>query len=176
VHGYVGPARSGQSRTLTKASADLTGEVRMYAGATAPSGWLLCQGQAVSRTKYKNLFSIIGATYGAGDGTTTFNVPNMEGNVPAGMKHDDVAFHELGHTGGAATVLLTSAESGVPAHTHANAYSGFLTYRPGAGSSAAVAGTDIQVAANTAASVAADAAAAHNNLQPYLCLNFIIRT
>ena len=48
-----------------------------FAGAAAPTGWLLCQGQAVSRTTYAQLFSVIGTTYGSGDGSTTFNLPDM---------------------------------------------------------------------------------------------------
>lgn len=62
-----------------------SGIVLPFAGATAPTGWLLCQGQAVSRTTYAALFAVIGATYGAGDGTTTFNVPDMRGEFPRGL-------------------------------------------------------------------------------------------
>ena len=55
-----------------------------FAGAAAPTGWLLCQGQAVSRTTYAQLFSVIGTTYGSGDGKTTFNLPDMRGRVAVG--------------------------------------------------------------------------------------------
>lgn len=55
-----------------------------FAGSTAPTGWLLCYGQAISRTTYSTLFAAIGTQYGAGDGSTTFNVPDMRGRVPAG--------------------------------------------------------------------------------------------
>ncbi len=55
-----------------------------FAGAAAPTGWLLCQGQAVSRTTYAQLFSVIGTTYGSGDGSTTFNLPDMRGRVAVG--------------------------------------------------------------------------------------------
>lgn len=61
-----------------------TGMVVPYAGAAAPDGWLLCQGQAVSRTTYAQLFSVIGTTYGSGDGSTTFNLPDMRGRVAVG--------------------------------------------------------------------------------------------
>ena len=61
-----------------------TGMVVPYAGAVAPDGWLLCQGQAVSRTTYAQLFSVIGTTYGSGDGSTTFNLPDMRGRVAVG--------------------------------------------------------------------------------------------
>lgn len=61
-----------------------TGCVQMFAGSTAPQGWLYCNGQAVSRTTYADLFAVIGTTYGSGDGSTTFNVPNFVGIFPRG--------------------------------------------------------------------------------------------
>ena len=63
-----------------------TGRAKSYrlAGSTAPAGTLLCYGQAISRTDYVGLFTVIGTTYGVGDGTTTFNVPDLRGTVPAG--------------------------------------------------------------------------------------------
>jgi microcystin-dependent protein len=62
-----------------------TGTVSQFAGATAPTGWLICDGSAVSRTTYSTLFGVVGATYGAGDGSTTFNVPDFRGRVPVGQ-------------------------------------------------------------------------------------------
>jgi len=70
--------------TTVTVSLGLPGVVWPYAGTTAPTGWLLCAGQAVSRTTFAPLFAVIGTTYGAGDGTTTFNVPDLRGRVPAG--------------------------------------------------------------------------------------------
>ena len=61
-----------------------TGSMMAYAGSSAPSGWLLCAGQAVSRTTYAALFSAISTAYGTGDGTTTFNLPDLRGRIPAG--------------------------------------------------------------------------------------------
>lgn len=66
-----------------------TGVVQAFAGATTPTGWLLCDGSAVSRTDYADLYAVIGDTYGAGDGTTTFNLPDLadkfiQGNATAG--------------------------------------------------------------------------------------------
>jgi microcystin-dependent protein len=61
-----------------------TGELKPFAGATAPAGYLLCFGQAISRTAYVGLFTVIGTTYGAGDGSTTFNLPDLRGRVAAG--------------------------------------------------------------------------------------------
>jgi len=68
-----------------------------YAGGTAPTGWLLCYGQAVSRATYSNLFTAIGTQYGVGDGSTTFNLPDMRDRVPVGK----------GDMGGTAAALLT---------------------------------------------------------------------
>jgi len=67
--------------------AGMTGTVLPFAGASAPTDWLLCYGQAVSRTTYANLFAVIGTTYGAGDGSTTFNVPDLRGRVAAGKEN-----------------------------------------------------------------------------------------
>lgn len=60
------------------------GAINAYGGTTAPDGWLLCQGQAISRTDYADLFAVIGTAYGSGDGSTTFNVPDMRESVPKG--------------------------------------------------------------------------------------------
>ena len=60
------------------------GTINAFGGSTAPDGWLLCQGQAVSRTTYADLFAIIGTAFGAGDGSTTFNVPDLRESVPKG--------------------------------------------------------------------------------------------
>lgn len=62
----------------------VVGEVMDYAGPTPPSGWLVCDGSAVSRTTYAALFAAIGTAWGAGDGSTTFNLPDMRGRVGAG--------------------------------------------------------------------------------------------
>jgi microcystin-dependent protein len=118
------------SSALGVAGAVPVGVVNPFAGATAPSGWLLCFGQAVSRTQYPVLFTTISTTYGSGDGSTTFNVPDMRGRVAAGK--DDMggtaasrltstvltASNTLGATGGTQTHTLTSAQSGVPVHGH----------------------------------------------------------
>lgn len=93
------------------------GVVSQYAGATAPAGYLLCQGQAVSRTTYADLFAVIGTTYGPGDGSTTFNLPNLQGRVPVGLNAAQTQFDTRGETAGEITHTITTAE--MPAHTHA---------------------------------------------------------
>lgn len=94
-----------------------TGTVSMFAGATAPVGYLICDGAAVSRTTYAALFAIIGTTYGVGNGTSTFNLPNLKGRVPVGRDTAQTEFNDMGETGGAKTHTLTESE--MPVHTHA---------------------------------------------------------
>ena len=89
-----------------------SGVILPYGGAVAPTGFLLCNGVAVSRTTYSLLFSAIGTAFGAGDGSTTFNLPNMQGNFPVGAGGS----YAVGATGGANSVTLL--ETQIPAHTH----------------------------------------------------------
>lgn len=80
-----------------------TGSVMMWTTGTAPTGWVLCDGAAINRTTFAALFAVIGTTFGAGDGSTTFNVPDMRGRVPVGLgTHADV--NALGDNDGEATV------------------------------------------------------------------------
>lgn len=85
------------------------GSISLFAGSTAPNGWLICDGSAVSRTTYADLFSVIGTTYGTGDGSTTFNIPNLKGKVPVGLNTSDTSFDTLGETGGSKTDNLSNA-------------------------------------------------------------------
>lgn len=112
--------------------AGMTGTFLPFAGAAAPTGWLLCHGQAVSRSSFAALFAVIGTTYGAGDGSTTFNLPDMLGRVAAGRDdmggsaagritnsgtgNPGVNGSALGAVGGADRHTLTEAQ--MPAHTH----------------------------------------------------------
>jgi microcystin-dependent protein len=96
--------------------ANPAGAIQMFAGAAAPGGWLLCDGSLVSRTTYSGLFAAIGTVYGAGDGSTTFALPNLKGRVPVGRDSAQAEFGELGAAGGAKTHTLTVAE--MPSHTH----------------------------------------------------------
>ena len=94
------------------------GVITQYGGSSAPTGWLLCQGQAISRTNslYTRLFTAISTTYGAGDGTTTFNVPNLQGRIPVGRDSTQTEFDALAETGGSKTRTLTTAN--LPSHQH----------------------------------------------------------
>lgn len=89
------------------------GEIRGFAGATAPAGWLLCQGQVLSTAEHPELFEVIGNAYG-GDGINTFALPNSSGRVMRGAGSG--AGNALGSTGGADSVTLSASQ--MPAHTH----------------------------------------------------------
>lgn len=87
------------------------GTLHAFAGSTAPTGWLLCDGASYLRSAYPALFAVIGTTYGSADGTH-FNVPNMRDRVPVGSG----TTYTRGSTGGAATVTLSSGQ--MPSHSH----------------------------------------------------------
>lgn len=173
------------------------GAVMAWTTGTAPAGYVLCDGSALSRTEFAALFDVVGTTYGAGDGSTTFNVPNLKGRVPVGLDSAQTEFDALAETGGAKTHTLTSAE--MPAHTHVqdahnhtqNAHShlmytraisdtavagpnGSLVFNPATGdSSESVTATNI---AATATNQSTGGGAAHSILPPYLAINYIIKT
>lgn len=92
------------------------GAIFEYAGATAPTKWLLCQGQAISRTTYADLFAVIGTRYGAGDGATTFNLPDKRSNVGVGLDSRDTKFNTLGKKYGEKTHKLVYDELPVLQH------------------------------------------------------------
>jgi microcystin-dependent protein len=204
------------------------GGVIDFAGATPPANWLICNGQAVSRTTYAALFTVIGSTFGAGDGSTTFNVPECQDRVSVGA----FASYALGAIGGEAKHTLAASEMPVHAHGvsdpghghvdaghahgasstdsghghvdagHAHPYTQVVPGGGpwGAGSLAAggaattgqgnaqiqtghaaistviaAAAANIQAHATGIAVQNAGGGAAHNNLQPYIALNKIIR-
>jgi microcystin-dependent protein len=93
------------------------GMITQYGGASAPTGWVLCQGQSLSRTNplYARLYSAIGVVYGAVD-IDNFNVPNLKGRIPVGLDSTQTEFDALAETGGSKTHTLTSAQ--MPSHTH----------------------------------------------------------
>lgn len=194
------------------------GSINAWSTNTAPTGWQLCDGTAVSRTTYAALFAVIGETYGAGDGSTTFNLPNLKGRAIVGRDSSQTEFDTLAETGGAKTVTLSSSE--IPSHTHtithdhgthshsaslvidsAGSHNHTLTVTSGgltaASGTAAVgitneslnttgtAGTHshsstLTIAASTSITFTGNSGptgggGAHNNLQPYIVLNYIIK-
>lgn len=95
------------------------GEMMDYGSATPPPGWLLCDGAAVSRTTYANLFSVIGTTWGTGDGSTTFNLPARSGRMAIGIgTGTGLTARTIAQTGGAETHVLTQAQTPVKSHSH----------------------------------------------------------
>lgn len=150
-----------------------SGSVIEYAGDTAPNGWLICDGSAISREIYANLFEVIGLTFGGGDGTTTFNIPNLKGKIPVGLNSDDSDFNILGKAGGEKTHILTSNE--MPSHNHRQTVT---ASRSGSGNTYVswnannLTGSKDTGARNT---LNTGGGQAHNNLQPYIVLNYIIK-
>jgi microcystin-dependent protein len=162
------------------------GLIMPYAGTAAPTGWLLCYGQAISRATYASLFAITSTTYGVGDGSTTFNLPDIRGRVVAGQ--DDMGGSSanrltglsggvngdtLGATGGAETHTLVTAE--VPSHSHTiplgTNYSSYVN--------GSVIGVGSRVWNGSTRGHSTDTVGGddpHNNVQPTLILNYIIKT
>lgn len=147
-----------------------------YGGSSAPTGWLLCDGSAVSRTTYAALFTAIGTAYGVGDNSTTFNLPNLKGKIPVGYNSSETEFDTLGETGGEKTHALTEAE--LASHTHGQLSDGGATMYKTSNNGEnlkgpASSGTTISTAPSVTG--ATGSGTAHNNLQPYVVANYIIK-
>ena len=144
------------------------GNISMCGGSSAPTGWLLCDGSAVSRTTYADLFTAIGTTWGVGDGSTTFNLPDLRSRSPIGAgQGSGLSNRTLASTGGAETHTLTASQ--MPAHSHN--YDKYGTT-----------GTVLDdwqngskgFSSNPTSS--AGSGAAHNNMHPRASVTFIIKT
>jgi microcystin-dependent protein len=147
-----------------------TGAISMWSTATAPTGYLLCAGAAVSRSTYAALFAVIGTTFGVGDGSTTFNLPNYTNRMPYGTT--------LAATGGSADAVVVS-------HTHTVTDPGHLhVYQmlQGSGGQFFASGGQVSGDRNTSSAVtgisidSAGVSGTNANLPPYLGINFIIKT
>lgn len=152
-----------------ESAAITAGVIVPYAGNTAPVGWLLCDGSAVSRTTYSVLFDVIGTTYGSGDGSTTFNVPDLRGRLALGAgtgTASDATAHSLGQKAGEETHTLSIDE--MPSHTHDIAGSTSM----GASDLAAYGSSRVGTGFNVA--LARGGGQAHNNMPPYTAVNYII--
>jgi microcystin-dependent protein len=179
------------------------GAVIYYAGSTAPSGWLLCGGQEVSRETYADLYNVIGNIYGNGDGLTTFNLPDLRGRLvagrddmggaPANRLTEGITGSSLGSIGGTESVLLglddipviNATVSTGGAHTHSVSYSS-TPFRLGGGSSGFLAPGPIVTIGTTNRTLTSAGShshtvtlnpgggQAHQNVQPVIVLNAII--
>ena len=148
------------------------GEITEYAGSTAPENYLICDGSAISKETYSELFAVIGTTYGSGDGSTTFNLPNLKSRIPVGLDSSDTSFNTLGKTGGEKTHTLTVEE--MPSHNHklSGALTGETKAITNSGNDWAQTTTSWQ---NETFITNTGGGKEHNNLQPYIVINYIIR-
>lgn len=172
------------------------GSMQMFAGSSAPSGWLFCDGSSVSRTTYATLFSAIGTTYGAGNGSTTFNLPDCRGRTLIGVgQGSGLTNRTLGATTGTENHTLSLAE--IPSHNHGGitgtmnsntthshnvatraASTGGSFYRlyDRFGDQSNVIATESTNTDHTHNISSAGSGSSHNNMQPSLAVNFIIKT
>ena len=173
-----------------------TGMLAPFAGSLAPDGWALCYGQAVDRVgTYAALFAVIGTTYNTGgELATQFRLPDMRGNIPLGLDNmggtprnriTATQADSLGGEAGTETHALTSAQ--LAAHTHTIAHTHNSYYYRAGGTGASSYSTNMphqssySVSTPTSASSASDSGStgsgtAHPNTQPYMALNYIIKT
>lgn len=163
------------------------GTILEFAGATAPAGYLLCYGQLVSRTTYAALFDAIGTAFGAGDGSTTFAVPDRRGRVGLGKDNmggtpanrvtsavSGVSASALGAVGGDQRLHAHSHGVTDPGHFHNGGASGIVNVNPSTGDPASAASST--EAATTGISINTAGAGGSQNIPPVLVLNYIIKT
>lgn len=150
----------------------LVGMGMLWFDNSIPLGWLVCNGQAVSRETYSELYDLWGVQFGAGNGTTTFNLPNLDGRSPIGAG----SLVGFANTDGAATHTLTTAE--LPAHAHrmrvGNGASAFQLI--GGGGSNPTVSNGVTTSTTPINSGDTGSGNAHNNLHPVLGVHFIVYT
>ena len=174
---------AGDGSSLTGITGVPVGSVLPYAAGSAPSGWLACDGSAVSRTTYADLFTIIGTTYGVGDGSTTFNLPDMSGRIPIGSgtgtdtptggqsRSAVQQSFTLGDAAGEYVHLMSESE--MPNHRHE--ISGYLHNDSYPSSLSGNVVRTAYAGSGTAKTQYTGSDTAHNLIQPYLTLNYIIK-
>lgn len=159
------------------------GEIRMFGGNFAPAGWAFCEGQLLPISENEVLFNLIGTTYG-GDGQSTFGLPDLRGRIPIHSgQGPGLSNRLLSEQLGAESTVLTVTQ--IPSHTHTIMASPSVGNSTGIANSAIAAGTIGRVYTNdtTPANLGdmnagnlsnAGGSQPHDNMMPYLCLNFII--
>ena len=147
------------------------GTIVPFGGVDAPSGWLVCNGQVISRTTYSDLFNAIGTNYGSGDGSTTFALPDLRGKAIVGIDSTDTDFNTIGKTGGEKTHKLTVHElpEQLPVNYGGpNSGQGQVVIDEGAISMNGTSNGQINMLLESSGK-------SHNNLQPYQVTNYIIK-
>jgi microcystin-dependent protein len=161
------------------------GEIRMFAGNFAPLGWMFCDGSVLSISQYEVLFNLIGTTYG-GDGQNTFKLPDLRGRSPVHVGTGHGQTYVVGQSGGIETVTLSQTQ--IPSHVHSvmttsagttNTPGGSLLLSDQNGGQGSIpayaapnASTLVALAPQSIAPAGGDQP--HDNMQPFLALNFII--
>ena len=171
--------------TALPSSLTPVGTIIMYGASAAPTNWLICNGDPKSRTTYATLFGIIGTTYGDGDGSSTFNLPDLRSRMPVGIGDGDaggtaLTDRSLGDTGGEENVTLTASQ--IPAHNHPinTGADGHEHHGHTAGNvPTGLSGSQSQVGSTYSGSHGVQdntgGGSAHNNLPPFLAINFLIK-
>ena len=149
---------------------EIIGSAKLFFGNTEPNGYKFLNGQAISRTEYAELFNLIGTTYGSGDGTTTFNLPDMGGRVPVGLNVNKEWFNQLGKTGGSEEVTLTIEQ--IPNHNHILGWGSTTDLTAPGQQGIPGSGPDMQASWATSFTGGGQA---HTNLQPYMTVNYIMK-
>jgi microcystin-dependent protein len=154
------------------------GEIRMFAGSFPPVGWMMCDGTPLPISENETLFQLIGTTYG-GDGESTFNLPNLQSRIPIhqGQGPDGVTY-QLAEMAGTESVTLTTQQ--IPVHTHPLIVSGQAGSTANPDAAMPATGVTIYRPAPANAPMAAQSITVtggsqpHENMQPFLCINYII--
>lgn len=153
------------------------GTILPYSSINVPRGYMICDGRELSRTDYSDLFDVIGTNYGVGNGSTTFNIPNLTGRVPVGIDSADSTFENLGNSGGEKTHTLTTNE--MPSHTHTPKWQSNCPpwLQAGGYGQIAASGSSGANKANIGNLSIGNSGGgqAHNNLQPYVVITYIIK-
>jgi microcystin-dependent protein len=160
------------------------GTILPTGNSVAPTGFLICDGTAVSRTTWADLFAVVGVTFGVGDGSTTFNLPDLRGRSPVGVGTGDAGgatAWALAEKGGAETHGLTTAELATHSHSHNH---DLWDYENGVGALGLDDGADVNRGAQSRTiedtmstdATTAGSGSAHNTMHPVLGVNFIIKT
>ena len=159
---------------LTPSTPHIIGQIIAYAGANEPIGWLKCDGRAVSRTIYSALYSVVGTTYGSGDGSTTFNLPNFVDRFPVGAGN----LYDLNDKDGSKDAVVVTHQHEpndwivVTNKDYANAGDKILAGSSGSFSAKANASKNTDLYVSKAPSNAVSGT--DKNMPPYIAVNYLI--